>query len=72
MLKFEHSVINHLQLNTQLVWHTGEVNNTTSTHRISALSCCHKIVMGYVVTAVSSDSRPPNPKCLTAIIVFDI
>ena len=22
--------------------------------------------------AVSSDSRPPNPKCLTAIIVFDI
>ena len=25
-----------------------------------------------IVTAVSSDSRPPNPKCLTAIIVFDI
>ena len=24
------------------------------------------------ITAVSSDSRPPNPKCLTAIIVFDI
>ena len=23
-------------------------------------------------TAVSSDLRPPNPKCLTAIIVFDI
>ena len=52
MLKFEHSVINHLQLNTQLVWHTGEVNNNTSTHRISALSCCHKIVMGYVVNEI--------------------
>ena len=26
MLKFEHFVINHLQLNTQRVWHTGEVN----------------------------------------------
>ena len=25
-----------------------------------------------LLTAVSSDSRPPNPKCLTAIIVFDI
>ena len=24
------------------------------------------------ITAVSSDSRPPNPKCQTAIIVFDI
>ena len=24
------------------------------------------------ITAVSSDSRPPNPKCLTVIIVFDI
>ena len=23
-------------------------------------------------TAVWSDSQPPNPKCLTAIIVFDI
>ena len=34
MLKFEHLVINHLQLNTQRVWHTGEVN-TTSTHRIT-------------------------------------
>ena len=31
MLKFVHLVINHLQLNTQRVWHTGEVNNTTST-----------------------------------------
>ena len=27
--------------------------------------------LGYS-TAVSSDSRPPNPNCLTAIIVFDI
>ena len=27
MLKFEHLVINNLQLNTQRVWHTGEVNN---------------------------------------------
>ena len=28
MLKFEHFVINHdhLQLNTQRVWHTGEVS----------------------------------------------
>ena len=52
MLKFEHLVINHLQLNTQRVWHTGEVNNNTSTHRISALSCSHKIVMGYVVNEI--------------------
>ena len=54
MLKLEHLVINNLQLNTQRVWHTGKVNNTTSTHRIliSALSCCHKIVMGYVVNEI--------------------
>ena len=29
-------------------------------------------ILTYSITAVSSDSRPPNPKCLTAIIVFDI
>ena len=52
MLKFEHSVINHLQLNTQLVWHTGEVNNSTNTHRTSALPCCHKVLMGYVVNEI--------------------
>ena len=52
IVKFEHLFINHLQLNTQRAWHTGEVNNTTSTHRISALSCCHKIVMGYVVNEI--------------------
>ena len=52
MLKFEHLVINHLQLNTQRLWHTGEVNNTTYIHRISALSCCRKIVMGYVVNEI--------------------
>ena len=37
MLKFEQLVINHLQWNTQRVWHTGEVNNTTYIHCISAL-----------------------------------
>ena len=32
-----------------------------------------KVMMDvFRITAVSSDSRPPNPKCLTAIIVFDI
>ena len=53
MLKFEHLVINHLQFDT----HTAsgahsKVNNTTYIHRISALSCCHKIVMGYVVNEI--------------------
>ena len=52
MPKFEHLVINHLQLSTQRVRHTGEENNTTYIHRISALSCCHKIVMGYVVNEI--------------------
>ena len=31
-----------------------------------------KSTQNITLTAVSSDSRPPNPKCLTAIIVFDI
>ena len=26
----------------------------------------------FIIKAVSSDSRPPNAKCLTATIVFDI
>ena len=30
------------------------------------------LVQATCVAAVSSDSRPPNSKCLTAIIVFDI
>ena len=33
-------------------------------------SCLYSLFS--TVTAVSSDSRPPNAKCLTAIIVFDI
>ena len=35
----------------------------------------YNIIVAHIylrITAVSSDSRPPNPKCLTAIIVFDI
>ena len=39
----------------------------------SHLKVCMIIEISLIAfTAVSSDSRPPNSKCLTAIIAFDI